>query len=145
MKLHRVLFIVLPLITSCSGSMKYSPDQLQSAKFGEKYNAQIELKGGSVIRDRFYYTIQPSSAGVYNTENYFPVLEEIRDAKMKGDGINVRCAGDFDNLNSVCNTIEIKGNINVKQDIVIELDGSTFGTSSPGIEFRKKFIIHVEE
>ena len=46
MKLHRVLFIVLPLITSCSGSMKYSPDQLQSAKFGEKYNAQIELKGG---------------------------------------------------------------------------------------------------
>ncbi len=64
-------------------------------------------------------------------------MEEIRDEKIKGDGINVKCAGDFDDLNSVCNTIEIEGDINVKQDIVIELDGSTFGTSSPGIYFKR--------
>lgn len=140
-----MLLLVSPIMISCSGSMRYDPERLQSAKFGDNYNTRVQLKGGSVIRDRFYYTIQPYSAGVYKTEKTFPVLEEIRNEKVKGDGINVRCAGDFDDLNSVCNTIEITGNINIKQDIVIELDGATFGTSSPGIQFKKTFTIHVEE
>lgn len=40
------VFFISPVIVSCSGSMRYDPDQLPSAKFGEKYNIQVQLKGG---------------------------------------------------------------------------------------------------
>ncbi|WP_143552016.1 hypothetical protein [Salmonella enterica] len=109
------------MIVSCSGNtIKYQPDELSPAKFGTTYSKQVELTGGLV--SRLYYIINPSYAGVC---------------------IYIKCIGGDEHR---CNTIEIKGNINVEEDIVIELDGYTMGSGwSSGKESHKTFTIHVEK
>ena len=131
------------MITSCSSNViNYEPDELPPAKTGMNYSTQIELTGGTVRPNDFFYTIHPRFAGAFRTDKLLPVLEQIRDVKKNGDGIDIKCIGDKWHI---CNTIEIKGNINVEQDITIELYGSTLGSGwSSGKETKKTFIVHVE-
>ncbi|ECA5087523.1 hypothetical protein ELR76_02450 [Salmonella enterica subsp. enterica serovar Menston] len=137
-----LICIVFPMIVSCSGNtIKYQPDELSPAKFGTTYSKQVELTGGLV--SRLYYIIHPSYAGVFRTEEFSPALENPRDIKENWDGIYIKCIGGDEHR---CNTIEIKGNINVEEDIVIELDGYTMGAGwSSGKESHKTFTIHVEK
>lgn len=137
-----MICIVFPMIISCSGNtIRYEPDKLPPAKFGTTYSTQVELTGGLV--SRLYYIIYPNSAGVFKTEKPSPALEDYRDIKEDWDGIYIKCTGDDWHR---CNTIEIKGNINVEQDISIELDGYTMGSGwSSGKESHKTFTIHVKK
>lgn len=93
------------------------------------------------------YTIQPSSAGIYDTEKYIllPYPRKEDTFTVKNDGISVKCAGETDDWSHMCETIEIKGKINSKQNITVRLEGSTYGTSSPGIKIDKTFTIHIED
>lgn len=105
------------------------------------YSTQVELTGGLV--SRLYYIIYPNSAGVFKTGKFSPALEDSRDIKANWDGVYIKCIGDDVHR---CNIIEIKGNINIEQDISIELDGYTMGAGwSSGKESHKIFTIHVEK
>lgn len=139
---YYILLITLPLVISCSRNMNYIPNELPPAKFGDNYYTRVELVGGVVRGNSLFYTIQPASAGTYRTTKIIHAVEQMRDEKIEGDGISMKCIGDD---GDICNTIEIKGKINIKQDVIIGISGSTFGTSIPGMQFDKTFTIHVEE
>ncbi|MCB2257061.1 hypothetical protein [Escherichia albertii] len=145
LQLDYLLIAALPLMVSCSGSMHYIPNELPSAKLGTMYDEKVNISGGLIFI--LAYTIQPSSAGIYDTEKYIllPYPRKEYTFTVKNDGISVKCAGETDDWSHMCETIEIKGKINSKQNITVRLEGSTYGTSSPGIKIDKTFTIHIED
>lgn len=77
MRLYYVcmFFFISPVIVSCSGSMRYDPEQLPSAKFGEKYNIQVQLKGGGD---------HSRSVLLYNSAIFFWCVQDRKDSSRNG-------------------------------------------------------------
>ncbi|OCG58949.1 hypothetical protein A9G37_05920 [Gilliamella sp. GillExp13] len=104
----------------CRQKIEVLPKSLPNAFFGKPYYAEININGGIVPNDFFFYHIEPENSGLELSPSYFDIHNSY-------------------------NNLTIKGTPKVNGTISIELIGYTYGTMCPGGHFKKTYTINVEE
>lgn len=119
----KILFYLLVslLIIACTHKTYFSPNELPVARFGQSYYAEITIHSapGPVIQESFKYLIKPENSGL--------VLKPLDTS-----------------ANFPYNNLKIVGIPNTIGEVIIQFGGTTCGTSFPGRDFDKTYIIKVK-
>lgn len=115
-----ILFAIISItIFGCHNTVAFSPNVLPDAKVGANYYTEIIIDGSTPVAQLNYQII--------------PAEDLIITPFIADDGL-------FD-----YNHLKIQGIPKTQDDIIINLTGLTFGTSAPGVSFKKTYTIKVKE
>ncbi|MFD1259849.1 hypothetical protein [Entomomonas asaccharolytica] len=106
-------------LLGCTPRVTFFPDNLPVAIVGEPYNTEIKIQGGGagISSSSFYIDISPTNG-------------------LKAEVIHIP---------EPYSSIRIYGEPENSVDTTIQIFGDTLGTSFPGKEFNKTYVIKVKE